>query len=211
MAYKSINQTTVINDYIKKLGAVGNVRGGNLKTQITALWDAMYKSHLLRWNWDFMQVDNEELDVIDGEHLEIEQIVVILSAGVTSSGGSTIKNDLLAIDMSLWQVLRNQASTSSVDPKYLAKGGVIGGTVRKLFPYPIPAANTRITITGIVDPDNSTSPIPVILVPVSHTAALYKAIDWYLGKGSFEAYKEEVVALGGQELRDMWGVQYGST
>ncbi len=207
MAYFNINQTTVIRNYIKSLGAVGNVRGGNLEEQINAFWDAMFKSHLLRWNWDFMQIDNEELDVIDGEHLEVERIAVILAARSTSTGGSSIKIDLLGMHISLLKVLRNRAAASSVATKYIIKGGVATGTVRKLFLHPIPASGTKVTITGIADPDND--PALVIKVPISHEAALFKAIDWKLGKGTFEAYREEVAALGGQELRDIWGVQYG--
>lgn len=196
-----------ITAYLASQGITSSDRSTALRGMITDMWSAIWKSHAFSWDWAFMEECEKQVSV-DDSVISVDDdtdIAVVKSMRVTSSV-YTRTYPFLPVRKELWDAIyeTHTADDNSKYPRYIAH------CEGKFFFIPKAESGTTLAVSGIVDPDTDTGNVYETLVPGSHTEALIRLVDFKLQKAPLQLYLEEVKKLGGSELRDIWGVKYGS-
>lgn len=193
-----ITSKTFIENYLIYRGSVGNVLDGNLRKQLPEMYTAARLSHYSSWEWDFLGSVVELTDITDSLYFVNDSILSIAAVRVSTSGVQVL-NFIEAIQYDYYESLMTVNLSTSNNPHSLAK------LRNRLYPYPPPAAGTKLIISGIVDFNAIAQPIGIEF-PDSHEKAMFFLVDSILEPEKFDnsRYLAEVAKLGGHELFDLW-------
>jgi len=204
-----LDKTTVISNYIKTKGVVSGTIDAALSEQLDAIYPIIIKSHKYMWDWDFLEIADQELSFGADAFISFTgaNVVIIKSARVTSAG-VLAPNPLYPISKQEYDIkLSYDGTTTTNNPTDLCF------FQRRLYPYPKPTNVTKIVVSGIFDIDSSDAPIDFTgnFVPGHHEEAIHRYLDYKLGESTIEPYLAEVRKLGGKRLKDLWGNMYGNS
>lgn len=198
-----------IRAYKTWLGISGDTLDANLESRLEVIWTNVLYSHLYAWDWDFLEdADYQITSSGAGGYFDLSAcpIKIIKSATMTSTGTAPTTGvpNLIPIPYELYLIYWRSDSTTNTDwPSYIAKNQ------DKLYTWQLPKATTsKVTVSGVMDYDNDSLSL-IISIPDRHQEALFRYIDYKLGRGSYEDYLKEVNLLGGKPLIDLWEQQYG--
>jgi len=203
----AISKSAFIESYLKTIGVVGNTMAGNLREQATEIYDPMLMSHLCRWEWPFMETSDVEIAWVSNlKYYNLDLLapsVEFIKTVRVSTESQTLISDITPVPFAFYELLLREAQAASTNPQFVAKKD------NKLYPYPSPTTNAKLTISGLLL--NDTSGVYLPSIPNRHTEALYQYMNYKLGRiPTLEPYLAEVANLGGIEAVDFWGKKYGA-